>query len=124
MVILGSVYSLETYFKMYCIMYISQYPSEISVYNMNLLWQFFLQCFTKKISDARPVCNSDKQLFSGINPPPEVIELLDSDPDDCKIGVKQEWEQKHKVLTKRLHRRRSPGSSPRSTPCKCSNRLC
>ena len=75
--------------------------------------------FHQKISDARPVGNSDKLPFSGVNfPPPEVIELLDSDPDDCKIGVKQEWEWKHKVLTKWLHHRKSPGSSPRSTPCK------
>ena len=79
--------------------------------------------FQKKISDARPVCNSNELLFAGVNPPPDVIELLDSDPDDCKIGVKQEWEWKHQVLTKWLHCRRSPGSSPRSTPCKCSHWL-
>ena len=78
---------------------------------------------SQNISDAMPVGDSDELLFSGINPQTEVIELLDSDPDDRKIGVKQEWEWKHKVLTKWLHHRISPGSSPRSTPCKCSYQL-
>ena len=52
-------------------MYISQYPSEISVYDVNLFWQCFLTMFHQQISDVRPVGDSDKLLFSGVKPPPQ-----------------------------------------------------